>query len=188
MDKSFFTKVTGDTITAGRLTLATLRLTHRLGFRRIFSFVYRHFTKEGRNWKTMETLSHEGERVVLEMISDNPTLSWLERRMQTHVEVSVDRRTWWALLEIFEDHQVTYMVQDFLKHGRSEDLQAFGRTCTGLADQMLRVSSTHPTRGAVVTEPDYIRAVAIQQLAACFATFPLLCRTEDQIRHCLKAY
>lgn len=188
MDKSFYTKVTGETITAGPITLATLRVTHRLRLRRLFSFVYRHFTKEGREWKKMQALSHEGTQAVLEMIEGNATLRNLESRMQEHVTAQVDRRTWWALFEIFEDRQVTFIVQDFLSHSRSEDLQAFGRTCTSLADQMLRVSNVHATHGAVVREPEYIRAVAIQQLAACFATFPQLRRTEDQIRHCLRTY
>lgn len=188
MEKSFYTKVTGDTITAGRLTLATLSLTHRLGLRRLFSFVYRHFTEEGKRWKRMLALSAIAETAIMERIGSNDTLRRFERKMQEHVEVAADRKTWWVLFEVFQDVELTYMVQDFLSHNRMEDFQAFGRTCTAITRQVMNVSAVSESQGAVLREPEYIRAVAIQQLAACFASFPSLRRTEEQIRRRIKAY
>ena len=188
MDKSFYTKVTGDTITAGRFTLATLRLTHRLGLRRLFSFVYRHFTEEGKRWKRMLALSAIAETAIMERVGSNDTLRRFDRKMEEHVEVAADRKTWWVLFEVFTDVEMTYMVQDFLSHNRREDFQTFGRTCTVIARQVLNVSVVSDSQGAVLREPEYIRAVAIQQLAACFASFPSLRRTEEQIRHHIRAY
>lgn len=188
MDKSFYTKVTGGKITARRWTLMILRLSHNLGWTSVFMFFYTHFTVEGKRWKHMVHLSMQAERAIMALIDANVTLRRFERQMRESVSVTANRRTWWALFELFEDHQLECMVQDFLSNDRSEELEAFAKTCTRLVEQIQEVVAVTALEGAVLREPDYIRTIAIQQLAACFAGFKTTCRTEDQIKLQLKMY
>lgn len=188
MDNSFYKKVTGKQITGSRWVLFLLGMTIILNWTSGFKFVYSNFTEEGKRWKRMVKLSREAERVMAEIIGGNQTLSRFDRQMRAHVTNPEDLRTWWALFEIFEDRQVALMVQDFLSTNKATDLQAFGKTCTRLADQIQQVTGIDEVQGAVLKEKGYIRTIAIQQLAACFAEFTWPRRTEEQIKRQLRTY
>jgi hypothetical protein len=136
----------------------------------------------------MVLLGREAKRVIQGIVQRNTTLRRLERQVHATVTSPVDRRTWWALFEIFEEYQVTNMVQDFLSQDDPRHLQAFAQTCTRLTDQIQQVSAVHETEGVVLKERAYIKTIAVQQLAACFAEFAQPSRTEEQIKHHIRAY
>lgn len=188
MGKSFYTKVTGNEITGPRWVLVCLRVTQFVGWQAGSRFLYSHFTVEGKRWKQMVLLSQEAEQVIREIVQRNDTLRRLERQVHASVASPVDQRTWWALFEIFEEHQVANMVQDFLSQDNPRHLQSFAQTCTRLTDQIQQVSAVSETEGVVLKERAYIKTIAVQQLATCFAEFAQPGRTEEQIRRHIRTY